>query len=185
MNILKDKKIVLVLASQGYQSIEYLKTRQELEKAGIKIIIASDKIGAAIADDNTATPVDILLADIDVTRYDGIFFIGGSGAMNCLDNSVSYHLISQARKNYIPYGAICISPRILAKSGGLIGKKATGWDGDLALKTILTINKATYISDALVVTDGLVVTATGPEAATEFAQGIIRVLTKKDLYTEE
>lgn len=181
MDVVKNQVVVLIVASQGYQPLEYLETRRLLEQEGITVLTASDKKGGAIATDNTTTPVDMLVSEINPEDYNGIFFIGGSGALECLDTSTSYHLISQARKFFVPYGAICISTRILAKAGGLVGRRATGWDGDHALQTILTINKAVYVDDKPVVTDGLVVTATGPESIKEFAEGIVRVLTKKTL----
>lgn len=182
-NILAGKKVLFVVASSGYQANEFGIPKKILEKNNIKVIVASDKPGGAIAHDkSTTTPVDITLDTINVLDYDGIFFIGGPGALDCLDNSTSYHLISQAKKHAIPYGAICVSPRILAKAYGLQGLKATGWDGDNALNTILTSFGATYV-DHDIVTDELVVTARGPQAAEEFAQGIMRVLTKKALKT--
>ncbi len=65
------------------------------------------------------------------------------------------------------------------------GKKATGWNGDNALDVIFKLNHVLYQQDKDIVTDGLVVTATGPHVAQEFAQGIIRVLTKKELHEED
>jgi putative intracellular protease/amidase len=181
MDVVKGKKVVLVVASEGYQPLEYLETKKQLEANGIRVVTASDRAGGAIATDKSTTPVDITIDQLNVHQYDGIFFIGGSGALTCLDNSTSAHLIAQAKHNQIPYGAICISTRIVAKAGGLTGKKATGWDGDNALGVIYKLNGVNYQEGEPIVTDGLVVTALGPDAAKEFAQGIIRVLTKKVL----
>lgn len=180
MGKLSGKKIVLVIASEGYQSREYTVPKEILRKEGAIIITASDRPGGAIAKDESTTLVDITLEEIKPTNYDGIFFIGGPGAMDCLDNSLSYKIISDAKKHNVPYGAICISTRILAKAYGLQDKKATGWDGDGALETILRSFGAIYDKKPIA-TDGLVVTAEGPDAAEEFAQGIIRVITKKEL----
>ncbi len=181
---LRGKKVVLVVASNGYQAIEYGVPKRILEQMGIKVITASDKPGGAVASDKSTTPVDITIDKLNVLDYDGIFFIGGPGAMECLDNSTSYHIASQAKKHKIPYGAICVSPRILAKAKMLEGKKATGWDGDNALETIFKGNDVIYTKHDMV-TDGLVVTAIGPKSAELFAEGIIRVLTKKLLKQEE
>ena len=52
---------------------------------------------------------------------------------------------------------------------------------DNALGVIYKLNGVNYQEGEPIVTDGLVVTALGPDAAKEFAQGIIRVLTKKVL----
>ena len=175
----RGKKVVFIVASNGYHEIEYGIPKAILEQSGVKVITASDKPDGAVAKDKSTTPVDITLDKIKVTDYDGIFFIGGPGALDCLDNSTSYHIISEAKKHEIPYGAICISPRILAKAYGLQGKRATGWNGDNALETIFKSFDVTYVTRDNVVVDGLVVTATGPKAAKEFAQGIMQVLAKK------
>lgn len=181
---LTGKKVVFIIASDGYQAIEYGVPKSILEQQGIKVITASDKPGGAVAHDKSTTPVDITVDELNVPDYDGIFFIGGPGAMEYLDNSTSYHIASQAKKHNIPYGAICVSPRILAKAHMLEGKKATGWNGDNALETIFKGNGVIFV-DHDIVTDGLVVTAVGPKSADKFAEGIIRVLTKKMLKQEE
>lgn len=174
------KKVVLIIASEGFQEVEYGVTKKLLENEGIEVITASNKPGGAIASDGTTANVDITLEKINPRDYDGIFWIGGPGALEHLDNATSYHLACEAKKHEIPYGAICIAPRILAKAYALQDKKATGWNGDNALETIFKSFGVVYTPHNIV-TDDLVVTASGPEAASQFAEGIIRVLTKKTL----
>lgn len=181
MNVVHGKKVVLIVASEGYQPLEYEITKNELEANDIEVLTASDRAGGAVATDGSTTPVDFTIDQLNVGSYHGIFFIGGSGALDCLDHSTSYHLIAQAKDRKVPYGAICIATRILAKAGGLTGKKATGWDGDHALEVIYKLNGVTYEEGKEMVVDGLVVTAAGPKSAKEFSQGIIRVLTIKAL----
>lgn len=187
MNVIAGKKIVLIIASIGYQPREYGIPKKMLTEAGVKVITASDKKGGAVASDKSTTTVDITLEELKdtVDKYDGIFFIGGPGALAALDNSLSYHIATVAKKHKIPYGAICISPRILAKAGALEGKKATGWDEDNALTAIFAGFGVEYHKNADIMTDGLVVTARGPASAEKFAEGIMRVLTKKELKEED
>lgn len=183
MNVVAGKTVVLIVASNGYQPLEYEISKKILTEAGITVVTASDKAGGAVASDTSTTAVDITLEDLQksVTDYDGIFIIGGPGALEYLDNSLTANIITLAKKNDIPYGAICISPRILAKADALRGKKATGWDEDNALTTIFAGFGVLYQQEKDIVTDGLVVTARDLKSAVEFAQGIIRVLTKKAL----
>jgi protease I len=183
VNVVAGKTVVLIVASNGYQPLEYEISKKILTEAGITVVTASDKAGGAVASDTSTTAVDITLEDLQksVTDYDGIFIIGGPGALEYLDNSLTANIITLAKKNDIPYGAICISPRILAKADALRGKKATGWDEDNALTTIFAGFGVLYQQEKDIVTDGLVVTARDLKSAVEFAQGIIRVLTKKAL----
>ena len=177
---LKGKKVVLVIASEAFQPIEYGVTKDVLEEAGVTVITASDRAGGAVATDNSAVPVDISINDLKVTDYDGFFLIGGNGAMITLDNGTVYKLIDQAVRHHIPYGAICIATRILAKSGSISGKQATGWNGDNALLAIYNAHDVKLIDKDAVI-DGILVTAVGPTGAELFGKAILRVLAKAAL----
>lgn len=192
------KTILLVIASQGYQPIEYGYTRKVLEEAGFKVLVASDKAGIAYAkpsvnhskqcDDpacnKTNSSVDYEKAIVDLTvakanpaNYDGIFIIGGPGAMEFLDNEATYKLMQTSAQKGKPFGAICISPRILAHAGLLGGKVATGWNGDKKLEALFKKYNVVHKKDA-VVTDGTIVTADGPQAALGFGKAIVELLRK-------
>jgi putative intracellular protease/amidase len=168
-------KVLLVVASEGYQQVEYGVSKKILEEAGFQVITASNKKVPAIAKDGTSTDVDVVLENVKVEDYNGIFFIGGPGALDALDNSKSYRIIKEAAAKKMPFGAICISTRILAKAGVLKNKEATGWDGDGELKKVYD-EYAISLSKKNVVTDGNIVTAVGPQNAQEFATQIIAVL---------
>jgi putative intracellular protease/amidase len=173
---MNNKKVVLVVAHKGYQPVEYGTPKKLLEVHGHTVITCSDKAGTATATDSSTTKVDLTLDEINVSNYDGIFFIGGSGALEHLDNNRSYEVIQQAVMRPMPLGAICISTRILAKAGALAAKKATGWNGDGKLEEIYRHHGVIYLDDQDIVTDGLLVTAVGPKAATAFAEAIIELI---------
>ncbi|HBR71097.1 TPA: hypothetical protein DIC20_04870 [Candidatus Dependentiae bacterium] len=173
-----NKKVVLIIAHEGYQPIEYCNTRKELEKADIAVMTASDKAGVAIdcfgeeeSEKVTLTVKDLLKKDLDTLA--GIFLIGGGGALDCLDNEDTQELMRRAEKNGLWYGAICISPRILCHAGLIDGKKITGWDNDGKLKSECA--KSDVVGGPVVV-DGKLITAQGPKAATEFGQAIVNAL---------
>lgn len=159
------KKVLLIIASEGYQPAEYGEPKRILKEAGFEVVTGSDKLGIA----------RVLIKDIDVENYDALFFIGGPGALEHLDNEDSYGLLRAWQKSDKPYGAICISPRILAKAGVLKNKKATGWDGDGELAGIFKQCGVEYIRED-VVAEGNVITASGPAAAEEFGRRIVELL---------
>ncbi len=193
------KTVLLIIASEGYQPIEYGLTRKVLEEAGINVLVASNIAGTAHAkpssghakncDDPecskvaeeyaryTKAPIDKTFADINPDAYDGIFIIGGPGAMEFLDNQATYKIMQQIAQKGKPFGAICISPRILAHAGLLNGKKATGWNGDKKLDALFKQYKVIYKKQP-VITDGVIVTADGPQAALEFGKAIVAVMQK-------
>lgn len=190
------KRVLLIIASEGYQPVEYGFTRKALEDAGIKVMVASDKMhstampslarSSAHQEEHSAqivaeypqyatAPVDILFNEVNPADYDGIFIIGGYGAMEFLDNTRMYDLITRIVENGRPYGAICISTRILAKSGALEQKKATGWDGDHDLEKLFVAHGVEYVKEPLVI-DGNLITANGPSSVKTFADAIIKKL---------
>lgn len=169
------KKVLLVVAQEGYQQVEYGESKKMIEAADIEVITASTALGAAIAKDGSSTTVDILLDNVIASSYDGIFFIGGPGAIEGLDNEKSYRIIKDAAQAGMPLGAICVSTRILAKVGVLTNKRATGWDGDNALAILYRAYNVDYVQEDVVV-DGNIVTASGPDAAKEFGKAIVKLL---------
>lgn len=172
-----NKKVVLVVASNGYQQEEYNETYKALIKAGVQVTTASDKSGVATAHDGSTVKVDVLLDALSVAAFDGIFLIGGRGAMKgkCLDTPLMYRLLNEAYALQKPYGAICVSPRILAQAQVLRGKKATAWDGDGETQGVFDAGSVHFVHEPVVV-DGHVVTANGPQAAAAFGQAILTVL---------
>ncbi len=168
-------KVLLVIAHKNYQPLEYSCPKKILTAAGFKVINVSDKTGLAVAQDGSTSKVNLVLEKVDVIGYNGLFIVGGSGALEFLDNERTYKLLRQWQKTGRPYGAICIAPRILAKAGVLENKKATGWDGDNKLAEVFQENSVKYIKET-VVRDGQVVTGSGPAAAEEFGQVILQTL---------
>ena len=168
-------KVILLVAHEGYQPIEYGVTKEILKEAGMLVLTASDKQGTASSNNSSTTHVDLTCDEIDPEKIDGLFIIGGPGALEYLDTPLVHSLVQEMMSLGKPYGAICIAPRILAKAGVLGGKKATGWDDDKQLAALFQEHAVTYKHEAVTV-DGVIVTATNPAAAEGFGKAIVRVL---------
>jgi len=165
------KKILLVVAGEGFQHQEYFDTAKVLKHADFEVHIASDISSDAISDNGEKIAVDCILEKVNPIDFDGIFFIGGPGALKHLDNQESNRILNEMMILERPYGAICIAPRILARAHVLVGKRATGWDEDNELAQIFAQNNVEYVRESVVV-DGNIVTANGPEAAHAFGEAI-------------
>lgn len=171
-----DKKVLLIIAHQGFRPEEYWDTKRVLEEAGVWVITASNLAGKAeAAYGGESVEADLTVKEVRSKDYAGIFLVGGPGALENLDNEDTRRMMREAAALGRAHGAICISPRILAKAGLLSDKKATGWDNDNQLTSILQSANARYIREA-VVADGKLVTANGPAAAKEFGRKILEVL---------
>lgn len=175
-----DKKTLMVIAFRDFRDEEYFTPKKILEDAGLEVKTASNKKGVAIGADGGETEVDFLISEINPDDFNAIIFIGGPGCLNALDSEDSYHLIREAVSKEKILAAICISPVILAKAGTLKGKNATVWNSALERSPVRTLedNGAIY-EDESVVIDGKIITANGPAAAKEFAEEIVRLLTKE------
>lgn len=170
-------KALLIVAFDGYQDLEYGKTRQELEKVGIEVEVASTKLGEAKGKLGGRVPVDLILDQADVAKYDAVVFIGGPGARDYINDKKVHQIVQKVLQADKVLAAICIAPAILAKSGVLRDKKATVWSSeeDKEPIAILENSGAEYIAEKVVV-DGKIITASGPAAAEEFGRKITESL---------
>ena len=170
--------IILIIASDGFQPVEYNVPKQILEANGYNVLTASDKTPIANSSSlSIKAQVDMTVDKIDFDKTAGIFLIGGPGALEHLDNPTVYKVVQEANELGKLVGAICISPRILAHAGILTGKKATGWDADNKLDYEFKQYEVKRINLPVVV-DGKIITASGPAAAKEFGEEIVKLLKK-------
>ncbi len=173
------KRVAMIIAFNNFKDEEYLDTKEELKKGGIEIEVVSNSIGIAKGVGGTKVEIKKTIKELNIDDYDGIVFIGGSGALENLDNSDSYKIAKEAISKNKILAAICISPVILAKSGVLNGKKATVWSSTLDKSPIKELEKngAIYL-DQLVVVDGKIITGNGPKAAHQFGKTIVQEILK-------
>lgn len=178
------KKILFVIASQGFQDLELKIPKEILEKNNISTFICSDKKGYCKGALGGIINSEFIFGDIDPLKFDGIIFIGGIGCINIRKNHESNKLCKDFYKLNKIIGAICLAPTILAINGILKNKKATvyvGIDPDLNLDTrdILKQNNCLYINKTVVV-DGNIITANGPSSAKEFGEEFLKLINKND-----
>lgn len=170
-----EKKVVFVVASEGYQPVEYSVPKKLLEQAGITVVTASNKLAPAIAKDGSTTNVDYLIKNIPLDEVKGIFVVGGPGALEHLNTTEMHQLLKEVVSKGKKIGAICVAPRILAQAGVLEGKQATGWNGDNELPGVFKQYNVHYKPQD-VVRDEDILTATGPDAAREYGEQIISMI---------
>lgn len=168
-------KVLFVIAHKGFHPVEYGEPKKIVEEANFIVVTTSDQREAATDKEGNTTRVDLALSEVNVTDYDGIFFIGGPGTLEHLDNPHSYRIIKDALTAHLPLGAICSATRILARAHALTRKHATGWNGDHELEKIYEEYEVKYLPEPVVVDDN-VITAVGPSAAKTFGHEIVVLL---------
>ena len=164
----------MIIAPENFRDEELLHTREELERTGTKVTLASTKTAAKGLLGARVTP-DIKLDQVSLDDYDAVVFVGGPGASIYFDDKRALSISSEALGKGKKICAICIAPTILANAGVLKGKRATVWDGEYVKK--IESKGATYTGKPVEV-DGNIITANGPGAAREFGRAIAKELAR-------
>lgn len=167
-------QVLMVIAPQNFRDEEYARPREILESAGYAITVASRSRETARGMLGMQVQPDLLLSEARAADYDAVVFVGGSGAQTYWDDPEAHRLAREAADGGKVVAAICIAPVILARAGVLEGKQATVFDPP-SLCAALTAHGATC-TGASVHRDGRVVTASGPQAAEDFARAILAAL---------
>ena len=175
----EEKKVLMVIAFKNFRDVEYFLPKEILERNGVKVTTASNKKGEAQGADGKKTKVDLLISEVNPENFDAVLFVGGPGCLENLDNEDSYRIAQKTVEKGKVLGAICISPVLLAKAGVLKEKKATVWSSPFDRQPIEILKEnGAFFQDEKVVVDGKIVTANGPNAAQEFANEILKLLSQ-------
>ena len=170
-----DKKILMIIASQNFRDEELLIPKKLFEKEGYSVVIAGTSLKPAKGMLGAVVTPQILIDQVKVDEYSAIVFVGGVGAKEYFNHPLAHKIAKEAVSKNKILAAICIAPRILAEAGVLKGKKATVWVSEG--KTLE--EKGAHYTGKPVEVDGNIVTASGPQAAEEFAKIIIKLLKAK------
>jgi protease I len=167
------KTVAMVIAEKMFRDEEYQIPKAILEKAGVKVITVCSSLAEATGKLGMKVKPEILLKETDGSRFDALIFVGGGGSSQYFNDPAAHKLARNFAGQGKIVGAICIAPVILACAGLLKGKRATVFpDG----RTELESNGALYTGNPVEI-DGLLITGNGPEAATEFGEKLLGMLT--------
>lgn len=170
--VVKSKKALLIIAKARFRDEELFETKEVLEKAGIETTIACSKVGTITGMLGGTAETQVRLNNVDVRDYDAVVFVGGTGAREYFNDPYAHEIAKQAKKQKKVLAAICIAPTILANAELLDGIKVTAFPSE---KRILKKAGAKF-TGSYVERDGLIITGSGPLAATKFGQEIAKAL---------
>jgi len=173
------KKVLFIVAYEGFNDRELLVTRERLMNKGYDVEVASTSLGFATGMSGTTVKPDLDLeeAAINLNRYSAIVFIGGNGAKRHFGSALCHEIAKDASKAGKVVAAISVAPVILAKAGILDGVDATVFTRafDRRYADELKFNGARYHAKE-VIADRNIVTADSPEAAEKFANKISELM---------
>jgi protease I len=172
ISLAEAKKAVLVIAAKDFQDDEFAKPREALQAAGISVTVASTTLNEVTGMNGAKVKPDMLLNNVKAENFDAVVFIGGSGAVQYLDDPVAHALAKNAVARQKIVGAICLAPVILANAGLLTGKRATCFPTQ---GSNLKMAKVVYTGKP-VEKDGRIITADGPASAQAFGKELVKAL---------
>jgi len=148
---------ILVILYKGFDTKEYQYVRENIEKQGGEVIVASFTKEPIVGQGGAIVP-DVTVHEVDLSEINAIFIPGGNSPRNIIshpDSEVVYELVRKAYSEGKIIAAICHGPWVLAKAGVVEGKKVMGHDDVVAdLK-----KSGGIITGGLVVRDGNIITA--------------------------
>lgn len=172
------KKVLYVVAQDGFRDEEYFTPKEIFEDNSIEVITASLEAGTAKGSLGGEATVDQSLADSKIDDFSALIIAGGPGALSLDGNDNLYGLIFDALRKGKTVAAICIAPVILANAGVLKGVSATVWNDEQESQSKLLYEKSAIVFNEDVVVEGPIITANGPHAAKEFANSILDAIEK-------
>lgn len=161
-------KVLMVISRENFRDEEYAKPKEVLESRGAEVITASTDVGECRGTYGMTAHADEVLCEADMSRYDAIVFVGGSGAEVFFDDFCAHEKAAEVHDAFKVVGAICIAPSTLARAGLLNGRRATSFP---SREKDLVEHGANYTGEPVTVA-GKIVTAKGPQAAWEFGQKV-------------
>ena len=164
--------VVMVIAPDTFRDEEYDEPKRLLESHGAEVTTASTAPGECIGKLGLTAHADISLSDAARRSWDAVVFVGGGGAQRFFDDPSAHRLARDVLASGAVVAAICIAPSVLAHAGLLEGVSATAFPSQ---KDDLAAHGAVW-NDGPVVVDGRVITANGPEAASEFGLRLVEAL---------
>lgn len=169
---------VLMIAADGFETVELFEPKKALEEAGATVTLASmstDPIQGMEKDINkaeTATP-DLTLDDVNVDDFDALVLPGGVANPDKLRRSErAVEIVQDFMDDDKTVAAICHAPWLLVEADVVDGRQLTSFE---SIRTDLE-NAGADVVDEEVVVDENLITSRKPDDIPAFNRAIIAAL---------
>ncbi|MEW6062767.1 MAG: DJ-1/PfpI family protein [Nanoarchaeota archaeon] len=169
-----NKRILMVIARENFRDEELLVPKRLFLENKYEVEVASDGVERAKGMLGAKTDVDIDISEVDVSDYNAVVFVGGSGVdeSKVYENRDYLNVAKAASYKGKIVAAICLASKVLANAGLLSGRKASCYESAI---NYIKSKGANYVGEK-VVQDGRIITAPNPGFAKEFGEKIIKAL---------
>lgn len=168
---------ILVLVAPGFEEIELTTPVDIMRQLEIPVTMAGVEGMESEGVHGVVIKADVLLADVDADKFDGIVLPGGAAAWPLRDNPEVVALVRRMYDAGKMVAAICASPMSLQAAGILEGKRITCFPHHPEVPAYFP-ESVRQCADK-VVTDGNIITGKGPGAAFELGFAIGAYLGKE------
>lgn len=177
LKVKDGKRFIMIIAPRAFRDEEFRIPYEFLTKLGHKVNVASRDTTLATGMLGLALKPQLTIKQIDTLNYDGLILVGGTGASIYWDDPIVHQLARHfaSKPNKIA-AAICIAPITFARAGILKDKKATVYQDRFTISEFKKYG-VIYVKADVVISDNII-TASGPNAATKFAQAIAKSIGK-------
>ena len=178
---------VLILAANGFETVELFEPKKALEAAGATVTIASvrtDPIQGMKQDINPAEQVtpDMTLDDVDTEEFDALVLPGGTCNPDHLRREQrAVEIVQEFMEDEKLIAAICHAPWLLAEADVIDGRRLTSFK---SIRTDLE-NAGAEVVDEEVVIDGNLITSRDPDDLPAFNKAVIAALEEEFAVEEE
>ncbi|KQR87687.1 type 1 glutamine amidotransferase domain-containing protein [Sphingomonas sp. Leaf343] len=172
---------VLMLAADGFETVELFEPKKALEAAGATVTLASirtDPIQGMEQDLNKAEMAapDLTLDDVDTDDYDALVLPGGTCNPDKLrQEDRAVEIVAEFMEDDKIVAAICHGPWLLAEADVIDGRRLTSYP---SIRTDLE-NAGGDVVDEEVVVDGNLITSRKPDDLPAFNKAIIAALVEE------
>jgi len=172
MSELSHHRVLFVIPSTRFKDQEYVLPRRILERRKVQIEVAGPRMKDSYGTEGMRAMPNLTMEQVDVDRYSMIFFVGGLGSKEFLEdqNAVNLACAAVARGKFV--AASSHAALLLAKAGVLKGRKATVYFSEAQA---LRDAGAEYTAAPLTIDDPII-TAKGPESAEQLGVTMIQLL---------
>ncbi len=164
--------MVYLFLANGFEDMEAVIPYDMLKRENIEVFTVGVGTKTVKSAHGLTVIADISEKEADLDEFDAIILPGGMpGATNLKQSDVVISAVSKAIENGKIIGAICAAPGVvLAGTGALTDKEYTCFPG-------FETKEGKYRKDGCI-TDGRLVTASGPLFAMDFATALVKALKK-------
>ncbi len=168
-----NTKTALIILHTGFEEIEAITTVDVLDRAGVRVHIASrEKERTVVGRSRLTVLADVLLDEALEQGYDALILPGGPGTPNLLEDERILEAVRAQTKANKVLAAICAAPAVLGKAGILANKHYTSHPCVWNLLPEVDRRHSVLVDD-------LLITGNGPGAAIPFSLAIVECLLGK------